>query len=75
MEAAKSSNCCVVCAKSYFEKKDCTNDFEFFLVIVWAMDVDDVICEGCKRGLSKSANKLDSNLLSCHCFLKLSLII
>ena len=30
MEAAKSSNCYVVCGKSYFEQKDFTNDFEFF---------------------------------------------
>ena len=35
---------------SYFQKaKDCTNDFESCLMIVWAIDVDDVICEGCKR--------------------------
>ena len=53
MEAAKSSNCYVVCGKSYFEQKDFTNDFEFFLVIVWAMDVDDVICEGCKRPIEE----------------------
>ena len=71
MEAARSSNCYVVCGKSYFEQKDFTNDFEFFLVIVWAIDVDDVICEGCKR----NTNELDSMLLSCHCYLKLSLII
>ena len=49
MEATKSSNCFVVCGRKLFGKKDCTNDFEFFLVIVWAMDVDGVICEGCKR--------------------------
>ena len=29
--------------------KDCTNEFESYLVIVWAIDVDDAICEGCKR--------------------------
>ena len=32
---------------SYFQKaKDCINDFESSLVIVWA--IDDVIFEGCK---------------------------
>ena len=40
--------CCV--EGSYFQKaKDCTNEFESCLVIVWAIDIDDVICEGCKR--------------------------
>ena len=35
---------------SYFQKrKDCTNDFESFLVIFWAIDVDDVIFEECRR--------------------------
>ena len=35
---------------SYFQKaKDCTDDFESCLVIVWAINVDDVICEECKR--------------------------
>ena len=35
---------------SYFQRaKDCTNDFESCLVIVWAIDVDDFIFEGCKR--------------------------
>ena len=36
---------------SYFQKaKDCTNDFDSCLVIVWAIDVDDVMmCAGCKR--------------------------
>ena len=35
---------------NYLQKaKDCTNDFESCLLIVWAIDVDDVICEGCKR--------------------------
>ena len=35
---------------SYFQKaKDCTDNFESCLVIVWAIDVDDVIFEGCKR--------------------------
>ena len=35
---------------SYFQKaKDCTDNLESCLVIVWAIDVDDVICEGCKR--------------------------
>ena len=35
---------------SHFQKaKDCTNDFESYLVIVWAINVDDVIYEGCKR--------------------------
>ena len=65
--------CVCVCAEgSYFQKaKNCTNDFESRLVIVWAIDVDDVICEGCKR----NTNELDSMLLSCHCYLKLSLII
>ena len=29
--------------------KGCTNDFKSCLVIVWAFDVDDIICEGCKR--------------------------
>ena len=34
----------------YFQKaKDSTNDFESCLAIVWAIDVADVICEGCKR--------------------------
>ena len=34
---------------SYFQiTKDCINDFESSLSIVWAIDVDDVICEGCK---------------------------
>ena len=34
---------------SYFQKaKDCSNDFESCLMIIWAIDVD-VICEGCKR--------------------------
>ena len=40
------------CSKvqSYFQKaKDCTDNFESCLVIVWAIDVDDVIFEGCKR--------------------------
>ena len=62
---------------SYFQKaKDCTNDFESCLVIVWAIDVDDVICEGCKRlGLSKSTNELDSTIFLGLCYLKLSLII
>ena len=35
---------------SYFQNaEDCTNDFESCLVIIWAIDVDDVICEGRKR--------------------------
>ena len=35
---------------SYFQKaKDCTNDYESCSVIVWAIDVDDVICEGSNR--------------------------
>ena len=35
---------------SYFQKaKDCTDDFESCLVFVWAINVDDVICEECKR--------------------------
>ena len=35
---------------SYFQKrKDCTNDFESFLVIFWAIDEDDVIFEECRR--------------------------
>ena len=35
---------------SYFQKaKDCANDFKSCLAIVWAIDVDDIICEGCKR--------------------------
>ena len=35
---------------SYFQKaKDCTNNLESCLVIVWAINVNDVICEGCKR--------------------------
>ena len=35
---------------SYFQKaKDCTNDFVSCLAIVWAIDVDDVICAGCMR--------------------------
>ena len=39
---------------SYFQKaKDCTNDFESCLVIVRAIDVDDVICEGCKRSVEE----------------------
>ena len=60
---------------SYFQKaKDCTDNFESCLVIVWAIDVDDVICEGCKRPV-ESTNKLDGILLSCHCYLKLLLII
>ena len=63
---------CVCAEGSYFQKaKNCTNDFESRLVIVWAIDVDDVICERCKR----NTNELDSMLLSCHCYLKLSLII
>ena len=38
MEAAKSQNCYVWCVD--------TNDLESCLVIVWAIDVNDVICEG-----------------------------
>ena len=38
MEAAKSQNCYVWCVD--------TNDLESCLVTVWAIDVDDVICEG-----------------------------
>ena len=35
---------------SYFQNaEDCTNDLESCLVIIWAIDVDDVICEGRKR--------------------------
>ena len=34
---------------SYFQKaKDCTNGFESCLVIVWVMDIYNVICEGRK---------------------------
>ena len=34
---------------SYFQnEKDCTNNFESRLVIVWAINVYDVIFEGCK---------------------------
>ena len=46
----QSLNIIVRCVEgSYFQNaKDCTNDFESCLVIVWAIDVDDVIFEGCK---------------------------
>ena len=38
---------------SYFQKaKNCTNDFESRLVIVWAIDVDDVIVDQLKYSLS-----------------------
>ena len=53
--------------------KGCTNDFKSCLVIVWAFDVDDIICEGCKRPVEE--HKLDSILLLGHCYLKLSLIV
>ena len=57
----------------YFQKaKDCTNSFESYLLVVWAIDVD-VICKDA-RGLSKGTNEMDITLLSCHCYLKLSLI-
>ena len=35
--------------KLFSKAKDCTDDSESCLVIVWAIDVDDVICEECKR--------------------------
>ena len=38
----------VMCGRKLFHNaKDCTNDFESCLVIVWVIDVD-VIFEGCK---------------------------
>ena len=56
----------------YFQKaKDCTNDLEsclMMLLLMMMLFVKDA------RG-EKSTNKLDGILLSCHCYLKLSLII
>ena len=38
-----------MCGRKLFQnEKDCTNNFESCLVIVWAIDVYDVIFEGCK---------------------------
>ena len=39
METAKSKSCSVVRGKKVIFK---------IIVIVWVIDVDDVICEGCK---------------------------
>ena len=49
MEAAKSENCCVMCGRNLFSKSRRLYNFESSLVVVWAIDVDHVICEGCKR--------------------------
>ena len=46
MEEAKSCNDCVMCGWKLFSK--CKRLFESCLVIVWAIDVDDIIFEGCK---------------------------
>ena len=48
---------------SYFQiAKDCINDFKSSLVIVWAIDVDDVICEGCNWG---ACRRVQTNWLVC----------
>ena len=48
------------------------NDFEScFIMIVWAIDVDDVIHEGCIRLVEEHGHII---LLSCYCSLKLPLI-
>ena len=56
------------------EAKDYTDDSGSCLMIVWAINEDDIICERCKRSVEEH-KRIGWYTLSCRCYLKLPLII
>ena len=58
----------------FLKTKDYTIDLESCAMIFGAIDVDDVICEGCKRPVEEHSRRAQTYLIV-YFYLRLSLII